>query len=88
MNWYVIPLLSSLILFSLPFLTLKQLGHDIIKSLSGTPVEWLVHLLRVFNSGDITGYEALVRKYSQELSQQVVIAPFTVKISLSDSTVN
>jgi 26S proteasome regulatory subunit N9 len=64
----------------------ELLGHDIIKSLSGTPVEWLVNLLRVFNSGDITGYEALVRKYSQELSQQPALTAnqnlLTQKISV------
>jgi len=64
----------------------ELLGHDIIKSLSGTPVEWLVHLLRVFNSGDIAGYEALVRKYSQELSQQPALTAnqtlLTQKISV------
>jgi len=30
----------------------------------------LVHLLRVFNNGDIAGYEALVHKHRTELSQQ------------------
>eukprot|EP00026_Physarum_polycephalum_P011181 Phypoly_transcript_11385.p1 GENE.Phypoly_transcript_11385~~Phypoly_transcript_11385.p1 ORF type:complete len:402 (+),score=61.32 Phypoly_transcript_11385:52-1206(+) len=64
----------------------ELLGHDIIKSLQGTPVEWLVHLLRVFNSGDITGYEALVRKYTQELSQQPALTShqnlLTQKISV------
>jgi len=48
----------------------ELLGHDIVKALEDSPVAWLVQLLRVFNSGDVAGYEALIHKYQGDLSQQ------------------
>jgi len=64
----------------------ELLAHDILASLQGSPVEWLVHLLRVFNAGDISGYEALVNKYKHDLSQQPALTSnqtlLTQKISI------
>lgn len=64
----------------------ELLGHDILASLQGSPVEWLVHLLRVFNAGDIVGYENLVNKYKHDLSQQPALTAnqnlLTQKISI------
>jgi 26S proteasome regulatory subunit N9 len=52
----------------------ELLGNDILKSLQGGPADWLVQLLRVFNSGDIHGYENVVTKYREQLSQQQALA--------------
>jgi len=45
----------------------ELLANDILLSLAGTPVEWLVDLLKIFNSGDINGYENLVVKHREQL---------------------
>lgn len=64
----------------------ELLGNDILKSLSGGPADWLVQLLRVFNSGDIQGYEDVVNKYREQLSQQQALTAnevlLTQKISI------
>jgi 26S proteasome regulatory subunit N9 len=64
----------------------ELLAHPILKSLEGSPAEWLVHLLRVFNSGDIAGYEALVVKYRDQLVSQPALTAnqnlLTQKISI------
>lgn len=64
----------------------ELLGNDISKSLQGGPAEWLIHILRVFNSGDIQGYEGLVHKYRDQLAQQPALTAnevlLTQKISI------
>ena len=41
-----------------------QLAHPILESLNGTENEWLVELLRAFNSGDIVKFEQMKPKWS------------------------
>lgn len=43
---------------------LFQLAHPILDSLTGTENEWLVELLRAFNSGDINKFEQMKPKWS------------------------
>jgi 26S proteasome regulatory subunit N9 len=49
------------------------LAHPIINSLEGTSEEWLAHLLRAFNAGDIQKYDALVAQYERQLSSQPLL---------------
>eukprot|EP01132_Coremiostelium_polycephalum_P006636 gene6636-8209_t len=37
--------------------------HPILKSLEGTPNDWLINLLKAFNVGDISKYEAIVSQH-------------------------
>jgi len=64
----------------------ELLGNDIIKSLQGGAAEWLIHILKVFNAGDIHGYESLVHKYRDQLAQQPALTAnevlLTQKISI------
>jgi 26S proteasome regulatory subunit N9 len=64
----------------------ELLGNDILKSLSGGPADWLLQLLRVFNSGDIQGYENVVNKYREQLTEQHALTAneglLTQKISI------
>jgi len=52
-----------------------QLAHPIVDSLNGTKREWLAHLLRAFNQGDIAAYESLIARYGSELEQEVTHVP-------------
>jgi len=47
------------------------LSHPILQSLKGTDKEWLEHILRAFNAGDIVLYTDLANnKYTQILNQE------------------
>ncbi|KAI3690188.1 hypothetical protein L2E82_48163 [Cichorium intybus] len=48
----------------------ELLAHPIIKSLLGTKVEWLYHILEAFNSGDLIRYQELCRVHSASLNAQ------------------
>ncbi|XP_051119118.1 26S proteasome non-ATPase regulatory subunit 13 homolog B [Andrographis paniculata] len=48
----------------------ELLAHPIIKSLSGTPVEWLYYILEAFNSGDLVRYQELCRVHRDALNSQ------------------
>jgi len=49
------------------------LAHPIVESLNGTNREWLAHLLRAFNSGDIGAYEALIGRFGSELEKEPLL---------------
>lgn len=40
-----------------------QLAHPVLDSLKRTQDEWLVHLMRAFNAGDVKEFEALKKKW-------------------------
>ncbi|XP_049386999.1 26S proteasome non-ATPase regulatory subunit 13 homolog B [Solanum stenotomum] len=48
----------------------ELLAHPIIKSLVGTQVEWLYHILEAFNTGDLVRYQELCRVHQAALSAQ------------------
>ncbi|CAN1259729.1 Phosphomevalonate kinase, peroxisomal, partial [Linum perenne] len=48
----------------------ELLAHPIIKSLSGTQVEWLYYILQAFNSGDLTRYQELWHVHESALKSQ------------------
>jgi len=48
----------------------ELLAHPIIKSLLGTKVEWLYHILEAFNSGDLVRYQELCHVHSTSLNAQ------------------
>ncbi|KGN55711.1 26S proteasome non-ATPase regulatory subunit 13 homolog A [Cucumis sativus] len=48
----------------------ELLGHPIIKSLSGTKVEWLYYILQAFNSGDLVRYQELCQVHNAALRAQ------------------
>ncbi|KAG1361997.1 26S proteasome non-ATPase regulatory subunit 13 [Cocos nucifera] len=48
----------------------ELLAHPIIRSLLGTKVEWLYHILRAFNSGNLICYQELCHVHSAALSAQ------------------
>ncbi|XP_077237840.1 26S proteasome non-ATPase regulatory subunit 13 homolog B [Tasmannia lanceolata] len=48
----------------------ELLAHPIIKSLSGTNVEWLYYILQAFNAGDLVRYQELCRVHNAALSAQ------------------
>jgi len=64
----------------------ELLANDILKSLNGSAAEWLVQLLKIFNSGDIEEYGNLLNKYRAQLVQQTALtaneALLTQKISI------
>jgi len=64
----------------------ELLAHDVLQSLEGSPEEWLVQLLRVFNSGDITGWGQLIVKHREQLAAQPALVAnqsvLTQKISI------
>mmetsp|Transcript_30998 Transcript_30998/g.50152 ORF Transcript_30998/g.50152 Transcript_30998/m.50152 type:complete len:378 (+) Transcript_30998:66-1199(+) len=45
----------------------ELLGHPIFSSLTGTKYEWLADILKVFNVGNIVGYNELTERYRQQL---------------------
>jgi len=53
------------------------LAHPIVESLHGTSKEWLAHLLRAFNQGDITAYEGIIGRYGSDLEQEPLLASKT-----------
>lgn len=48
----------------------ELLAHPIIKSLSGTKVEWLYYILEAFNSGDLVRYQELCNVHKEALNSQ------------------
>ncbi|KAK4795288.1 hypothetical protein SAY86_013282 [Trapa natans] len=48
----------------------ELLAHPILKSLVGTPVEWLYYILEAFNSGDLARYQELCRVHNAALNAQ------------------
>ncbi|XP_068635328.1 26S proteasome non-ATPase regulatory subunit 13 homolog B-like [Aristolochia californica] len=48
----------------------ELLAHPIIKSLLGTPVEWLYYILQAFNSGDLVRYQELCHVHQAALTAQ------------------
>ncbi|XP_065879158.1 26S proteasome non-ATPase regulatory subunit 13 homolog B-like [Euphorbia lathyris] len=48
----------------------ELLAHPIIKSLLGTPVEWLYYILQAFNLGDLIRYQELCRVHNASLRAQ------------------
>ncbi|XP_047342391.1 26S proteasome non-ATPase regulatory subunit 13 homolog A-like [Impatiens glandulifera] len=48
----------------------ELLAHPIVKSLVGTNVEWLYHILEAFNSGNLTRYQELCHVHKSPLSAQ------------------
>eukprot|EP00250_Pteridium_aquilinum_P001348 c11557_g1_i1 orf=163-1323(+) len=48
----------------------ELLAHPIVKSLLGSSVDWLYHILQAFNSGDLAKYQELSRRYKVDLSAQ------------------
>eukprot|EP01113_Clastostelium_recurvatum_P043395 TRINITY_DN716_c0_g1_i1.p1 TRINITY_DN716_c0_g1~~TRINITY_DN716_c0_g1_i1.p1 ORF type:complete len:385 (+),score=113.93 TRINITY_DN716_c0_g1_i1:71-1225(+) len=48
----------------------ELLSHDVIHSLQGTPLSWMHDLLKIFNAGDLQGYEAVVAKNRDALAAQ------------------
>jgi len=64
----------------------ELLANDILKSLAGSPAEWLVLLLKVFNSGDIEGYGNILNTYRAQLVLQTALTAneslLTQKISI------
>ncbi len=42
-----------------------QIAHPILNSLKGTSDEWFVEMLRVFNAGNLSKFEELMKKHSQ-----------------------
>ncbi|KAL5703204.1 26S proteasome non-ATPase regulatory subunit 13 B [Ranunculus cassubicifolius] len=48
----------------------ELLSHPIIKSLIGTKVEWIYHILDAFNSGDLVRYQELCRVHQSALILQ------------------
>jgi len=53
------------------------LAHPIVESLQGTEKEWLAHLLRAFNQGDIAGYEGLIARYGLQLEKEPLLVSKT-----------
>lgn len=62
----------------------ELVAHDILKSLIGTPNEWLSKLLHAFNSGNISEFESLVPKIQTHvlLGQEPYFTFLKEKISL------
>ncbi|WCJ29116.1 hypothetical protein M5689_010773 [Euphorbia peplus] len=48
----------------------ELLAHPIVKSLLGTPVEWLYYILQAFNLGDLVRYQELCRVHNASLRAQ------------------
>nr|GMD97356.1 26S proteasome non-ATPase regulatory subunit 13 homolog A [Ipomoea batatas] len=48
----------------------ELLAHPIIKSLTGTKVEWLYHILEAFNTGDLVRYQSLCNVHQGALNAQ------------------
>ncbi|CAN0910194.1 Phosphomevalonate kinase, peroxisomal [Linum grandiflorum] len=48
----------------------ELLAHPIIKSLSGTQVEWLYYILQAFNFGDLARYQELWQVHASALKSQ------------------
>lgn len=48
----------------------ELLAHPIVKSLLGSSVDWLYHILQAFNQGDLAKYQELTAKYRADLSAQ------------------
>jgi len=53
------------------------LTHPIVESLKDTRREWLAHLLRAFNQGDIAAYEGIISRFGNELEQEPHLASKT-----------
>jgi len=49
------------------------LAHPIVDSLKGTNREWLAHLLRAFNQGDMKAYQDIIAQYSFELEKEPLL---------------
>lgn len=60
----------------------ELLSHQIIDSLIGTEYEWLVELLKAFNTGDITKFEKMRTKWSQMADLVAQETKLRQKISL------
>lgn len=55
----------------LPFPTsLQLLQHPVVLALDNTAYAWLHELLRIFNAGDLHGYDAACIKYAASLNAQ------------------
>lgn len=48
----------------------ELLAHPIIKSLIGTKVEWLYHIIEAFNAGDLVRYQSLCNVHQAALISQ------------------
>jgi 26S proteasome regulatory subunit N9 len=48
----------------------ELLAHPIVKSLTGTKVEWLYYILEAFNTGDLVRYQELCQVHRASLSAQ------------------
>lgn len=60
----------------------ELLSHQIIDSLIGTEYEWLIELLKAFNSGDIGKFEQMKPKWSQMADLAAQETKLRQKISL------
>uniref|UniRef100_A0A8W7PP43 26S proteasome non-ATPase regulatory subunit 13 n=1 Tax=Anopheles coluzzii TaxID=1518534 RepID=A0A8W7PP43_ANOCL len=60
----------------------ELLAHPILESLNGTENEWLVELLRAFNSGDIVKFEQMKPKWSSIADLAAQEVKLRQKISL------
>ena len=47
-----------------------QLAHPAVETLAGSEAEWLLHLLRCFNRGNIPEFHSLTQTYQKVLSSQ------------------
>lgn len=45
----------------------RQLGHDVLRTLSGTEHAWLASLLEVINRGDLDGFHQLHGRLMQQV---------------------
>ncbi|KAK4789113.1 hypothetical protein SAY86_020432 [Trapa natans] len=48
----------------------ELIAHPIIKSLMGTKVEWMYHLLQAFSAGDLVHYQELCHMHNTDLNAQ------------------
>lgn len=48
----------------------ELLSHPIVKSLLGSSVDWLYHILQAFNTGDLAKYQELCWRYQTDLIAQ------------------
>eukprot|EP00898_Chlorokybus_atmophyticus_P000432 jgi/Chlat1/138/Chrsp1S00227 len=48
----------------------ELLAHPIVKSLEGSSSEWLLHVLRAYNAGQLAEYDKLCHTYANQLNAQ------------------
>ncbi|CAH9120149.1 unnamed protein product [Cuscuta europaea] len=59
----------------------ELLAHPIIRSLIGTKVEWLYHILEAFNAGDLVRYQSLCNVHLDALNAQPALVQNEKKLS-------